>query len=378
MRVMLVQHMFSDGGIDRVGAHLARGLAEHGFDVTLLVFCRGGEKEAALLPLVGSVAKVHSLGSLGKKRAFDIARLFPAFVAYLRQQRPDCILSTANNMNWVCALGRAAGGLDACRLILKTTNPIVRPDRTGLAEQGRTWGYKRAFAAADAVLALSDAERDQLAQHFPAARAKFRTVANPYVTPAMLAIGRHRATQPIHRTGPARVIAIGRLSAQKRLDRLVEAFAHIPANEAHLHIAGEGEDRPLLEAIIAQHKLSDRVFLPGYVDDVPSLLRTADLMVLTSAYEGLPAVVLEAMAANCPVLSTDCFPSARALLDAANGCGILEDPSPPAIARAIRAQLAHPPAHGLDAIAEQWSITAGIDSHADAVRDVLRARLQAT
>ena len=147
----------------------------------------------------------------------------------------------------------------------------------------------------------------------------------------------------------------------------MEAFAHISPDAARLVIAGEGTERAKLEAIVKAHGLEDRVTLLGYVADVTDLLRCADLMVLTSVFEGLPAVVLEAMAANCPVVSTNCFLSARSLLETSPGCGIIEEEAPAAVASLILSRLAEPRPNILHETAQRWSIDKGIDSHVAAL-----------
>jgi glycosyltransferase involved in cell wall biosynthesis len=240
-----------------------------------------------------------------------------------------------------------------------------------LGESVRRFGYVRAFDAADAIWPLCAAEQALLIREFPHAADKIAAVQNPYVTQAMLAPFQRSA-----RDGPPLVLAAGRLAPQKRLDLLVEAFAHIPPGAAHLIIAGDGGERAKLEAIVKAHGLEDRVTLLGYVADVTDLLRRADLMVLTSVFEGLPAVVLEAMAVNCPVVSTNCFLSARALLETSQGCGVIEEETPAAVARLILERLADPRPTNLHETAQRWSIDNGVDSHvAGLERAVLRRQL---
>jgi glycosyltransferase involved in cell wall biosynthesis len=100
---------------------------------------------------------------------------------------------------------------------------------------------------------------------------------------------------------------------------------------------------------------------------VTDAFHEARLFVLPSDYEGLPAVVLEAMAANCPVLCTDCFPAARTILEATEGCAIIEDTNPRALAALIDAHLAQPRPTGLRAVAERYSVENGVASHAVAL-----------
>jgi len=369
--VGLVLHSFSQGGTDRVAALLAKGFAERDYATELFVFARGGQAEAALMPMLPANVTLTFLGSSSGSRAWDLVRLFPAFVRALRRTRPQGLISTANNMNLITCLGRFVAGLRQSVVALKTTNPIVRPGAKGFGESLRRLGYVWAFDAADAIWPLCDAEQALLAREFPHAADKIAAVQNPYVTQAMLAPFQRPA-----RDGPPLVLAAGRLAPQKRLDLLVAAFAHIPPDAARLVIAGEGAERAKLEAIVTAHGLEDRVTLLGFVADVTDLLRRADLMVLTSVFEGLPAVVLEAMAANCPVVSTDCFLSARSLLETSQGCGIIEEETPAAIASLILARLAEPRPANLHETAQRWSIDNGIDCHvAGLERAVLRRQV---
>jgi glycosyltransferase involved in cell wall biosynthesis len=116
-----------------------------------------------------------------------------------------------------------------------------------------------------------------------------------------------------------------------------------------------------------------RVTLTGFVGDVTPYLARSDLLVLPSVYEGLPAVVLEALAANCPVLATDCFPCARELLTPVAGCAIIELPEPAALASQIRACLGVPPTGAIAQAAMPYTIEAGVESHVAALKKVLLA-----
>lgn len=362
-RVSFILHMFSRGGSDRVAAHLARGFADRGMDVELLVVTRGGEVEAALTELVGADIPIRYLGRFGGPRALDLLRGLPGLVRHLRAWAPDTIISTANNTAWFSAAALGLSGLRGTRLFLKTTNPIARSRHGGLTRRVRRWGYRRAFALADGVWPLSAEESAELRDEYPGFAPLFREVANPYVTPAMLA---PPAAAPPAGRGKS-VISVGRLTAQKRQDLLIAAFARVATPGAHLTILGEGEDRAALEAQVAALGLTGRVAMPGYVDDVASALRRADLFVLTSDYEGLPAAVLEAMAAGCPVLATDCFPAARSMVGASPGCAVIESTNPHDLARLIDAHLRAPKPKHLRAIAERYSIANGVASHLEAM-----------
>lgn len=310
-KILLAQHMLGTGGIDRVAVYLANGFAAHGYDTRQLLFCNDGPLHAILAPEIAPPVKLQHLGTRGPLgRTSDLLRLLPRFIAYLRDDPPDVLISTANNMHWICAYARAQAGLSRMRLAMKITNPIVR-QRDGRAWRHlRAYGYDRAFGTADGIWTLSEAENSALAAAFPRHADKMQAVINPYVTQDMLAAGQ-RPPQP---DSPPLLLAVGRLEAQKQLDLLVRAVALLPRGAVRLVILGEGPERPKLEALICQLGLRPHVEMPGFAKDVAGWLHQASLFILPSRYEGLPAVVLEAMAANCPLLSTDCFPAARTLL----------------------------------------------------------------
>lgn len=363
-RVSIVLHSVDRGGSGRVAGYLARGFAAQGLDVDLVVLCRGGDAEGAVRQLVGEAAPIRFLGDLRGPRPLDLARGLPALVGALRARRPNVVIAAANNVALVTAAAVVAARLDRTDLFLKTTNPIAGSRHRGVVRLLRRSTYGLAFRRFDGVWTLSPQETGALIAAFPAYAKLFRDVANPYVTDAMLAPDRGRAAQ----AGPT-VVTVARLTRQKRLDRLVRAFAHIGRPDVRLTILGEGEERAALSALVTHLGLEHRVSMPGHVGDVASVLRAADLFVLTSDYEGLPAVVLEAMATGCPVLSTDCFPAARALLADAPGCGIITDAAPAALAAMIEARLDRPRSIGLRAIAERYSIDNGVRSHVAAMAE---------
>lgn len=366
-RISLVLHKFSRGGSDRVAAYLAHGFVAAGMQVELIVFSRGGEIEHILSELVGADIPIRYLGRAGTWRALDLIRGLPKLIRHLRHTRPGAIISTANNTALVTAIALRLAGLQRCRLVLKTTNPIATSRHRGLVRAFRLWTYRTIFRWTSAVWTLSADESEEMRQEFPEFAPLFADVANPYVTPEMLAKRRTVGTRMNGKT----IVTVARLTAQKRLDRLIAAFAKLRHPDARLLILGEGEDRDSLSALVKELGLQERVSMPGYVKDVSRSLHECDLFVLTSDYEGLPAALLEAMAVNCRVLSTDCFPAARSLLGHAKGSGIIEDTEPVALAGLMDRYLDLPRPTKLRALAARYSIDRGVSSHLDALAALL-------
>ena len=354
--VSLVLHKFSRGGSDRVAAHLARGLVEAGFRTEVVVFARGGEVEQVLLELLGEVP-VHYLGKSSGNRLIDLLAGLPPLARHIRSSRSNVILSTANNTALACALGLVMSRLPSPLLVLKTTNPIAGSRHRGILKGLRSWSYRRVFKRTAGVWTLSDEETAAMATEFPEFARLFRTIVQPYVTDEML------EPSQLGTSTSKTILSVARLTKQKRLDRLLRAFAHVQTPGAQLVICGEGEERESLSSLARELGIADRLELRGYVADVSPVIRGAGVLVLTSDYEGLPAAVLEAMGSNCPVLSTDCFPSARSLVGDAPGCSIIEDETPKSLGAMIDEVLARPRPTGLSSIAERYSIANGVQSH---------------
>ncbi len=106
-------------------------------------------------------------------------------------------------------------------------------------------------------------------------------------------------------TGPL-LLAVGRLTRQKGFDILFDAFAQLSERhpDARLLVVGEGEERDALEQQRARLGLAQKITMPGVRDDIPALMRSADAFIMPSRWEGLPVALLEAMAAQLPVIAT--------------------------------------------------------------------------
>jgi glycosyltransferase involved in cell wall biosynthesis len=132
---------------------------------------------------------------------------------------------------------------------------------------------------------------------------------------------------------------VARLDPQKGLGDLLEAAARVP--DASFVVAGDGPDRERLGETARSLGLHDRVCFLGHRDDVPDLLRSCDVFVLPSLYEGFPLSVLEAMAAGKPVIATAVGGTPEAVSDGETGF-LVPPGDPSALAAAIRAVLSDP------------------------------------
>jgi glycosyltransferase involved in cell wall biosynthesis len=174
------------------------------------------------------------------------------------------------------------------------------------------------FPQADHIIAVSNGVAESLTEASGIAPAKIDVIYNPVITPE-LAEKRCAPLQHPWFAGETRVpvlLAVGRLMAQKQFGDLIEAFARVRADrQAKLIILGEGEERPRLEQKIQSLNLTEDVSLTGFVDNPYAYMANADLFVLSSIFEGLPTVMVEALYCDLPIVATDCPSGPHEILD---------------------------------------------------------------
>jgi glycosyltransferase involved in cell wall biosynthesis len=163
---------------------------------------------------------------------------------------------------------------------------------------------------------------DDLTEHFGVPRARIVTIYNPLDRKRIAARARSAAS-PFAGHGPGpQLVAIGRLDPQKGFDLLLRAFPELLESEpgAELWILGEDmwahqRNRQGLAALADELGISGRVHFEGYVENPYPYLEHADLFVLSSRYEGLPNVLLEALSLGCPVLAVDAPGGTREIME---------------------------------------------------------------
>jgi glycosyltransferase involved in cell wall biosynthesis len=134
------------------------------------------------------------------------------------------------------------------------------------------------------------------------------TIYNPVINDQMLTNAKEPVTHEWFKSmGILVILGVGKLEPQKDFPNLIHAFAKVhETRPARLVILGWGPDRPELEALIQTLGLEADVALLGYVENPYAYMARSSVFALSSAWEGLPTVLIEAMALGLPVVSTDC------------------------------------------------------------------------
>tara|TARA_R110001606_G_scaffold50915_1_gene127211 strand:- start:35 stop:1168 length:1134 start_codon:yes stop_codon:yes gene_type:complete len=347
-----------NGGLDRVAILLANGMAKRGFPTELWLT----KADGPVAHLIAADVKVRMVPTFKiGGRGLQLFLQIPAVAYMIRKHRPKAIFSAGNQTNLSLAAAGKLAGSGSTKIIQKITNPILRPDSGSWAKVYRTWRFGLTAQLGDMTLALSDADAEEYAQIYPHSATKFCSVPNPYVYPEMVRSGDRRIARD--RESPTRLLAVGRIAPQKDYLTLISALARVEDQPWSMTILGDG---PLLEDAKCWTEklgLADRIEFKGFVCDVTPYFAQSDILVLSSQWEGLPAVPIEAMATGCAVVATDCSAGLTQLLHRI-GQGTVPVQDPEALAKAIRDEIGAPqPIEPLRACATAYSIENSVEQH---------------
>lgn len=288
-----------DGGLERTVLKLAELMAGTGSRVDLVTVRAGGS-------FLGKVHPDVTVVDLNARRALSS---LPGLVKYLRQQRPNTLVSAQYYINVVAVWAKALAGVSTKVILterLATSHDLAYSGK--LKDKLLPVLMRRAYVKADAIVAVSKGAAEDLASLLKIPSDKIRTIYNPTFDDTLL----EEASKPIKHPWFADkqipvITSVGRLTSQKDFVTLLRAFALVSKRtDARLVILGEGERRGELEDLAKHLGISKRVALPGFVDNPYKYMAKATLFVLSSVYEGMPNVLVEALAVGTPAISTDC------------------------------------------------------------------------
>mgnify|MGYP006296481181 FL=1 len=299
LRVLFMLTSRQWGGNEKWTLLAARGLLDRGHDVTVLWSHGVIRDELSRRGIPGR--RVRLWGDVNPVGLAWLCR-------HIMATRPDVLVLTKQREYWM-------GGA-AARIVGR---PFVAL-RLGLRRRLRD-DLKRRLAFgrfADAIIVNSPAVRDALLESEWLEPSKIALIENGVPTdpvePARVEGALRRVGAP--RGGPV-VLGAGRLSKQKGFDVLIDAFASVleRAPNAHLVIAGSGNDMEKLRRRAEGLGIAESVTLPGHVDDVRALMAGADVYALSSRNEGMANALLEAMSVGCAIVATDVSGTVQAVRD---------------------------------------------------------------
>ena len=379
------------GGAERSMLNLVKGFLSHGRTVDL-VLCQAKGAYLGEIPVGATMIELEAtanlkarwIAAIGNFSAF-FALLRPVLLAtkiapeilrlrslqqYIETYRPDVILSALTYANLVAIWAKH---------LSSTHVPVIVSERIALStycaapSNFRKWRWRylpelvsRTYPGADAVVTVSSDVTEDLITTIGLKKSSVTTIHNPVVDDGLRARAQQALQHPWFAPDAVPVIlAVGRLTEQKDFATLLRAFARARAKkEARLVILGEGRLRKTLHELADTLGIGADVEMPGFVENPFQYMARASVLVLSSQYEGLPGVLIQALACACPVVSTDCPGGSREILEDGKIGALVAVGDADGMALAILSQLDNPTSKDvLLRRAEDFSVEGGVNNY---------------
>ena len=207
-------------------------------------------------------------------------------------EKPDVVISFVSGTNILSTL--------AAKI---SNKPIILAERSSydLSLKNKFWKLLRRLVYPLATKSIVLTEED---------RPKYSYVKEVFVVPNPLTLKQNYTNIEREKT----ILSVGRLHHVKGFDMLIKAFSKLDTNGWKLVIAGEGEERESLEALINKLDISDKVILPGLIKDIELYYKKSSIYVLSSRSEGYPGALCEAMGYGCSCIAFDCVTGPKEII----------------------------------------------------------------
>lgn len=289
------------GGAERVTVTIANGLAEQGYNVDLVVpYCEGAFKEEVSSAVNLVDLNTPSIPGVG------IGAALPALVTYFRTKAPSMIFSQMTYANDICLVAHGLSGSDAVAVpTVHNTLGVQEAPK----EQFVEWLATQLSDRADQFVAVSEGVAESIVEQVGVRPDDVSVLHNPIPVREVQIQSEETVNHRwVDNNEYEVILGVGRLEPQKNFRMFLEAFkrVHRSRPQTRAIIIGRGSKRDELEQLTRELGISEMVSLSGYVDNPYGYMASASALVMSSVHEGLPTVLIEALACGCPVVSTDC------------------------------------------------------------------------
>jgi glycosyltransferase involved in cell wall biosynthesis len=308
--VLSVLHSLEPGGVERDVMRFTRAWRDRGVDARIALGRWEGKltDEAPDVPFV--VPPKGRLATMSTETLWMIQKL-PGII---REVKPDILFVPSNGLMVVAGMSWLALRGNGPAIVVRPSNSLDRKDVSWFERGLDCFVLKMHSRIYAAAVAMSAPIRDEIVERMGLRPERVTVINNAAMTAQVAAeFAAARDATPRGHTG-RHFLGIGRLFPQKNFNLLIDAFARIARPDDRLMIVGEGPLREELGARAAALGIAEQVDMPGHCDPTPWFAK-ADAFILSSDFEGLPAVVAEALAAGIPIVATDCTVAMRAMVE---------------------------------------------------------------
>lgn len=283
------------GGAERATLNLINGFSKKGLKVELVLLSKVGEFLNVIDPHIRIV-------NLNKRKA---TQGIVAIKKYLKQSDPKILFVVQNHIQLMVLL--AVTLMNWKGKIILNEQSTFSINLTGLKGFVQRKISKILFSRADKIVAVSQGVATDLKNEFVKLSSKIVVIPNAVITDHLLKVKDNPVDHPFFNKEFQVIVSAGRFIKSKNFDLLINAFqVYSKDKKTKLIILGDGGEMHHLKRLVSKLGLEDEISLPGFVPDPCIYFSKANVFVLSSDYEGLPGVIIEAMACGCKIVSTDC------------------------------------------------------------------------
>ncbi|MEH6701605.1 glycosyltransferase [Parasphingorhabdus sp.] len=312
MKILTFLHSFEPGGVERVALRLAACWQKQGLDAPVFMGRADGAgriAEAKRLRLIYPAKPAISPALI--ETIWMIATLPRA----IRREQPDVLFCAGNSYSVVAVAMKLLLGNDCPPIVAKISNDLERRDLPLPAR----WLYhiwlRIQAMFLDQVVAMEASMKPEIARCMGISDDRTMIIPDPAISQADIHRLARLRKNNVKEVAGRRFVAVGRLTRQKNIAMMLRAFAKGSVSGDTLVIVGDGSLRKSLEAQSRSLGLAECVHFAGHVDDIAPWLAKSDFYLMSSNYEGVPAVIIEALATGLPIITTNCSNAISAMLD---------------------------------------------------------------
>lgn len=303
-KIAIFIHALKQGGAQKIASVLVSEL-QGSYDLHLVLF-----KPGEIVYDLPSQTKIHYLGNPGSPIGF--VKNIWAFRKFCNENKIEVALSLITQPNYIAILSKWLGNRTKIIVSEHTYQSLWRANER-IYPIIKKKIINLLYNKADAIITVSKKIKEDLNHNFGITEKLLHVVYNPYAIETIL----EKSKEPVKDLtfdGIKTIITVGTFYHVKNQELLVRAFAALNRPDTQLVIVGDGELRKHLETLAEELGVENRVKITGFVSNPFKYVSKSDVFVLSSNNEGLPNVIIEALATGCAVVSTDCISGPREIL----------------------------------------------------------------
>ena len=348
-------------GVDKIMGNLICEIGKRNIPLHLLRIKNHG-------PFIKELPESVRVIDLG---ASHVNTALPALIRYLKKEKPAFMLTDKDRVNRAALLARMVAH-PALKLSVRVGTTVSKnlEKRDWLARNLQILSIRTLYKKASNILVPSRGAAHDLKVNFHLPLEKIKVVPSPVIGEDF----EKKCAEPVHhkwiieKKAPV-ILGVGELCSRKDFATLINAFALVRKEmNVKLIIAGKGKKKEQLIRLAKQLGIDNDVDLIGFVSNPLAWMAKSDLFVLSSQCEGMPVVLIEALAAGTPVVSTDCPSGPRELLQNGAVAPLVPVGDIDGLAHAIKKSLMQKTdPHKLKQAVSQYNVSASTDSYLEAI-----------